>query len=48
MSAKAALPMSRMSFSVGEPEKSGPAGVMGANAMAAAMRMPPQAMNGMA
>src|SRR5579863_710577 len=40
--------MSRMSFNRGAFEKSGPVGVIGANAIAHAIRMPPQAMNGMA
>lgn len=41
-------PMSRISFSRGACEKSGPPPVMGAKAIAAAMRIPPQAMNGIA
>src|SRR5579863_3522901 len=40
--------MSRMSFNRGAFEKSGPVGVIGANAIAHAIRIPPHAMNGMA
>src|SRR5580698_6703403 len=40
--------MSLMSFNRGAFEKSGPVGVIGANAIAQAIRMPPQAMKGMA
>src|SRR3954464_5570658 len=44
-----ATPMSRMSFSVGEFEKSGPLpGIIGAQPIATAIMIPPQAMNGIA
>src|SRR5215831_4259111 len=45
---KDAPPILEMSCSMGECEKSGPFAVMGAKAIAAAMRMPPQAIKGMA
>src|SRR5579864_1147058 len=48
MSASDAPPISRSSLSLGELEKSGPEAVMGASAIAQAIRMPPQAMNGIA
>src|SRR5579863_8543948 len=48
ISEKEAVPILEMSCSTGECEKSGPCGVMGANAMAAAIRMPPHAIKGMA
>lgn len=37
-----------MSLSLGEPEKSGPEGVIGAKAIAQATRIPPHAINGIA
>src|SRR5436853_464361 len=40
--------MSLISLSVGEWEKSGPVGDIGANAIEKAIIMPPQAINGMA
>ena len=42
------VPISRISFSLGDPEKSGPVGVIGAKAIAQATRMPPHAMKGIA
>ena len=48
MRAKDAPPMLEMSCSIGECEKSGPLGVIGANAIAAAISIPPHAMKGMA
>src|SRR5258706_302320 len=48
-SLKDAPPMSFTSFQVGAAEKSGPEpGVMGTNAMLSAIKIPPQAMNGIA
>jgi hypothetical protein len=44
--AKAALPMSNINLSLGDCEKSGPVGVIGAKAIAVAIKIPPQAMNG--
>src|SRR5215510_1409508 len=48
MSANAVDPMSRINFNAGAREKSGPVDVIGTNAMAKAIMMPPQAMKGMA
>ena len=47
-SPNAAVPMSRSVFRSGAFEKSGPVGVIGTNAIAAAIRIPPHATNGIA